>query len=48
MQLMAHATTFEYAAGIVLFLAGMCVGPWLVYVLSTRKGKDVRDSISPR
>ena len=43
MQLIAHATTFEFAAGIVVFVAGMCVGPWLAYVLFIRKGKDIRD-----
>ena len=48
MQLIAHATTFEFAAAIVVFLAGMCVGPWLAYVTSVRKGKNVRDSIRPR
>jgi hypothetical protein len=43
MQLIAHATTLEFAAGMVVFLAGMCVGPWLAYVLSNRKGQDIRD-----
>jgi hypothetical protein len=43
MQLIAHATTFEFTAGLVVFLAGMCVGTCLAYVMSTRKGKGVRD-----
>ena len=43
MQLIAHATTFEFAAGIVVFLAGMCVGPWIAYVMSIRNRSDVRD-----
>jgi hypothetical protein len=43
MQLIAHATMFEFAAGIVVFLAGMCVGPLLAYVISNRKNKDIRD-----
>lgn len=43
MQILAHATTFEFAAAIVVFLAGMCVGPWLAYVMSIRKGHGVRD-----
>jgi hypothetical protein len=43
MQIIAHATTFEFAAGIVVFLAGMCVGPWLAYVMSIHKGQGVRD-----
>jgi hypothetical protein len=42
MQLIAHATSFEFAAGIVVFLAGICVGPWITYVMSTRKEKEVR------
>ncbi len=37
MQLIAHATTFEFAAGIAVFLAGMCIGPWIAYVISVRK-----------
>jgi hypothetical protein len=43
MQLLAHATTFEFAAGIIVFLAGMCAGPWVVHIISTRKGKSFRD-----
>jgi hypothetical protein len=43
MQLLAHATTFEFAVGIVIFLAGMCVGPWLAYVMPTQRDKGVRD-----
>jgi hypothetical protein len=30
MQLLAHATPYEFATGIVIFLAGVCAGPWLV------------------
>jgi hypothetical protein len=43
MQLIAHATTFELAVRIVVFLAGMCVGPWLAYFMLIRKGANARD-----
>ena len=36
MEIVAHATTFEFATGIVVFLAGMCVGPILAYLLHAR------------
>jgi hypothetical protein len=29
MPLIAHATMPEFAAGIVVFLTGVCVGPWV-------------------
>jgi len=31
MQLLAHATINEIPMALVVFLAGMCVGPWLVH-----------------
>ena len=43
MQLIAHATAFEFAAGIIVFLAGLCVRPRLAYVLLIRKDKDIRN-----
>jgi len=46
MQLIAHAATFEFAAGIVVFLAGMCVGPWLAYFILRKKALAVSSSVS--
>jgi hypothetical protein len=43
MQLIAHATMLEFAAGIVAFLTGMCVGPLLAFFLLIRKDKHIRD-----
>jgi hypothetical protein len=43
MQLIAHVTMFEFAAGIVVFLAGMCLGPWLAHLILIRKDKDVQN-----
>jgi hypothetical protein len=36
MELLAHATMMEVAAGIVVFLAGMCVGPLLAHQIYVR------------
>ena len=47
MHLIAHATTFELAARIVVFLAGMCVGPWLAYIiLKKTKAPAISSSVS--
>jgi hypothetical protein len=43
MQPIAHVTTLEFAAGIVVLLIGMCVGPWLAHLIFVRKGKDIRN-----
>jgi hypothetical protein len=29
MQLLAHATSYEFATGIVIFVAGICAGPYI-------------------
>ena len=31
MSFLAHATIHEIPTAILVFLAGVCVGPWLVY-----------------
>jgi hypothetical protein len=33
MQLIAHATQYEFAMSVLMFLAGVCVGPWLAYII---------------
>jgi hypothetical protein len=45
MQLIAHATMFEFAAGIVVFLAGMCVGPCLAYLIFKKKAAAISSSV---
>jgi hypothetical protein len=36
MQLIAHATEHELAISILMFLAGVCVGPWLAHIIVCR------------
>lgn len=31
MQLIAHATINEIPMGLIIFLTGVCVGPWLAH-----------------
>jgi hypothetical protein len=33
MQLIAHTTSFEITTGVVIFLAGVCAGPWLAHFI---------------
>jgi hypothetical protein len=33
MELIAHTTSFEVAAGVIAFLMGACVGPWLAQLI---------------
>jgi hypothetical protein len=36
MQLIAHATQYEVAISILMFLAGLCIGPLLAHLLICR------------
>jgi len=36
MELLAHTTSFELAAGIVVFLAGVCASPLIAHFVSSR------------
>jgi hypothetical protein len=36
MQLFAHATSYEFAAGAVVFFAGTCAGVWLAHFVFSR------------
>jgi hypothetical protein len=36
MPLIAHATQYEIATAILIFLAGACAGQWLVHIIARR------------